>query len=119
MNMNTTTETNILTPIQALHRCLEWFTLNHPAAVLPGTKLTAVQELNNVLVMEELTQLLDTTETDSRLADAVELLRRWVEIINAKSGENKAGILAAVESLLNTSSRFIIEHGENTENPTA
>lgn len=53
--MNTTTETNSpLTPIQALHRCLEWFTLHHPTAVLPGTKLTAMQELQSVIVAEEL-----------------------------------------------------------------
>lgn len=119
MNMNTTETNSPLTPIQALNRCLEWFTQHHPIAVLPGTKLPAVHELRNVIVLEELTQLLDTTEIDSRFADAVELLRRWVEIINAKPGENKAGILAAVESLLNTSSRFIIEHGQKTENPTA
>lgn len=62
MNMNTTETNSPLTPIQALHRCLEWFTMHQPTAVLPGTKLPAVQELNNVLVMEELTQLTDGVE---------------------------------------------------------
>ncbi len=38
---------------QALNRCLEWFTLHQPTAVLPGTKGTAVSELQNVLAMDQ------------------------------------------------------------------
>jgi len=54
MNMNTTETNSPLTPIQALQRCLEWFTRHQPTAVLPGTKLNAIQELQNVIVAEEL-----------------------------------------------------------------
>jgi len=51
--MNTTETNNILTPIQALKRCHEWFALHQPTAVLPGTKLPAVQELQDIIANNE------------------------------------------------------------------
>ncbi len=113
--MNTTTETNSpLTPIQALHRCLEWFTLHQPAAVLPGTKLPAVQELRNVIVVEELTQLPDGVDKylqteNAKLKEVLEIARRYATIEYAES--------AACRIIASEIQKAFPIHGEETEIP--
>ena len=115
MNMNTTTETNSpLTPIQALNRCLEWFTLHHPTAVLPGTKLTAVQELSNVIVVEELTQLPDGVDKylqaeNAKLKEALEIARRYATIEYSES--------AACRVIASEIQKAFPVHGKEAENP--
>jgi hypothetical protein len=114
MNMNTTETNSPLTPIQALNRCLEWFTLHHPTAVLPGTKLPAVQELRNVLVMEELTQFTDGVEEylqteNAKLKEVLEIARRYATI---EYGESAACRVIASEI-----QKVFPDNGQKTENP--
>lgn len=72
---------NPLTKDQALNRCLEWFTHHQPTAVLPGTKGTAVSELQNVLAMEPPFKLSLQTIKDTIVGDElyVSILRNMVE----------------------------------------
>lgn len=128
--MNTTTETNSpLTPIQALNRCLEWFTLQHPTAVLPGTKLTAVQELRNVIVAEELrndpgqyTLTLEKIKACVAIPGlAGDTLRGRIDLwykIEIKNGASEAEALQTTLKKL-AAKALEIANGQKTENPAA
>ncbi len=126
--MNTTTETNSpLTPIQALNRCLEWFILHHSTAVLPGTKLPAVQELRNVIVAEELrNDPGQYTLTLDKIKACVEFpgvtgddLRGMVDCwhkIEIKNGASEAEAL--LTTLYKLAAKTLgIANGQKTENP--
>lgn len=105
--MNTTETNSPLTPIQALHRCLEWFTLHHPTAVLPGTKLAVVQELQSVIVAEELRN--EPTE-NAKLREVIEIARRYALV---EYGESAACRVIASEI-----QKVLPLHGKETQNPT-
>lgn len=129
--MNTTTETNSpLTPTQALNRCLEWFTLHHPTAVLPGTKLTAIEELRNVIVAEELRNETPHPEnyalTLEKIKACVELegiagdaLRGMVDLWYKLEIKNGASEAEALQTTLDKFAAKILEmaNGKETETP--
>lgn len=118
--MNTTETNSPLTPIQALHRCLEWFTMHQPAAVLPGTKLTAVQELQSVIVSEP-------TE-NAKFREVLEIVRRYALVGYGESASCRViaseiqqvlpcNVMEIKNSMVNELKK-ILPNGQETENPT-
>jgi hypothetical protein len=128
--MNTTETNSPLTPIQALNRCLEWFTLHHPTAVLPGTKLTAIEELRNVIVAEELRNETPRSEnytlTLEKIKACVELeglagdaMRQLIDVwykIEIKNGASEADALQTTLDKV-AAKTLKMENGKETETP--
>lgn len=119
MNMNTTETNSPLTPIQALHRCLEWFTLHQPTAVLPGTKLEAVHELRNVIgffvyvdgLCADGAGIIEKLQTENaKLREVLETVRRYA---NTEYGESAACRIIASEI-----QKVFPSNGKETQNPT-
>ena len=128
--MNTTETNSPLTPIQALNRCLEWFTRHQPTAVLPGTKLNAIQELQNVIVAEELRNETPRPEnytlTLEKIKTCVELeglagdaMRQLIDVWYKIEIENGASEAEALQTTLDKFAAKILEmaNGKETETP--